>query len=174
MADMLLSCAMLDEKPGKEWMDCFLSESRALLHIFPPQALVTVIWGLALLHHLPKADWVERYLAAAYDALPALSPAQLAKVLWALATLDCRPRVDFIVQCLQLTEGKLEALDANAMAEFMWALDRFDTEGNKTWVRSFGAEARAKFVVSAGLSLLKLPVTGHARLLRPVRPRHKQ
>ncbi|WIA40488.1 hypothetical protein OEZ86_013841 [Tetradesmus obliquus] len=40
LSDTLWACAMLDEKPAKPWLDCFLAESRKHLPAFPAGALV--------------------------------------------------------------------------------------------------------------------------------------
>jgi hypothetical protein len=69
---------MLDEKPGKQWLDCFLSESRKLLPAFPSGPLVTVIWSLALLQHRPPSDWMARCLTAVSSCLEASSAAAAA------------------------------------------------------------------------------------------------
>jgi hypothetical protein len=69
---------MLDEKPGKQWLDCFLSESRKLLPAFPSGPLVTVIWSLALLQHRPPSDWMARCLTAVGSCLEASSAAAAA------------------------------------------------------------------------------------------------
>ncbi len=82
---------MLDEKPGKQWLDSFQAESRAKLASFPTPSLVTTAWGLALLQHRPKQDWVDRYLAVVEGRLGGMGACQLAKLLWALAALDCHP-----------------------------------------------------------------------------------
>jgi hypothetical protein len=69
---------MLDEKPGKQWLDCFLCESRKLLPAFPSGPLVTVIWSLALLQHRPPSDWMARCLTAVSSYLEASSAAAAA------------------------------------------------------------------------------------------------
>lgn len=64
MADVLWACAMLDESPGRAWLDCFLAESRRALPTASPGAVVTLLWSLALLQHRPPADWMLHCMAA--------------------------------------------------------------------------------------------------------------
>jgi hypothetical protein len=78
LSDTLWACAMLDEKPGKQWLDCFLCESRKLLPAFPSGALVTVLWSLALLQHRPPSDWMARCLTAVSSCLEASKAAAAA------------------------------------------------------------------------------------------------
>jgi hypothetical protein len=90
LSDTLWACAMLDEKPGKQWLDVFLSESRKLLPAFPSGALLTVIWSLALLQHRPPSDWMARCLTAVSSCLEASSAAAAAAAAGRLSSSSSR------------------------------------------------------------------------------------
>jgi hypothetical protein len=65
LADVAWALAVLDERPGKQFLDSFQAESRAQLEAFGGAALARMVWGLATLGQKPKQEWLDRFMGLA-------------------------------------------------------------------------------------------------------------
>lgn len=136
---------MLDEKPNKQWLDSFITESRNHLSTFPSSALVTVLWALALLQHRPPSDWMHRCLATITAVLSSNFTAATAAGVAAAAPVSAaasssvqllqRPHLPGTAAAAAITAAAgsgvplhLTALTPSQITKLIWSLAALDSQ----------------------------------------------